>query len=136
MTKMVKILLKIINVLQKGTLMNKRLKYERINNSNDVISIDLYNDYCIIAMSGYNKEEERYTTTLSLKDKEIGTLRVVEENIKFAATYKTINSAILKHVSELLENGTMDKYIESYAFEEECTSRGIEIVEKERYGGE
>jgi hypothetical protein len=30
----------------------------------------------------------------------------------------------------------MDKHIQSYEFEEECTSCGIEIVEKERYGKE
>jgi hypothetical protein len=114
--------------------MNKRLKYERVNNSNDVISIDLCNGYNVIAMSGYNKEEEKYTTTLSLKDNEFTTLRQIEDGIKFTATYKTINSAILKYVSELLENGAMDKYIKSYAFEEECTSSGIEIVEKERLG--
>lgn len=114
--------------------MKKKLKYERVHNSNDVISIDLHNGYHIIAMSGYNKEEEKYTATLSLKNNEIDTLRMIEENIKFTVTYKTINSTILKYVSDLLENGIIDKYIESYAFEEECTSRGIEIVEKERLG--
>lgn len=114
--------------------MNKRLKYERVNNSNDVILIDLCNGYNVIAMSGYNKEEEKYTTTLFIKDNEFTTLRQIEENIKFAATYKTINSAILKHVSDLLADGTMDKHIQSYEFEEECTSHGIEIIEKERLG--
>lgn len=116
--------------------MNKRLKYERVNNSNDVISIDLYNGYYIIAMSGFNKETEKYTTTLFLKDNGIDTLRMVVENIEFAATYKTINSAILKYVSDALDRGTIDKYIESFVFEQECTERGIEIVEKELYGEE
>jgi hypothetical protein len=114
--------------------MKQKLKYERINNSNDSISIDLDNGYSVIAMSGYNKEEEKYTTTLFIKDNEFTTLRQIDDGIKFTATYKTINSAILKHVSDLLTDGTMDKYIESYAFEEECASRGIEIVEKERLG--
>ena len=116
--------------------MKQKLKYERINNSNDSISIDLDNGYSVIAMSGYNKEEEKYITTLFIKDNEFTTLRQIDENIKFAATYKTINSAILKHVSDLLADGTMDKHIQSYEFEEECTSRGIEIIEKEKLGGE
>lgn len=114
--------------------MNKRLKYERINNSNDVISIDLHNGYTVMAISGHVEEE--YTTTLFLKDNEIDTWREIEDGITFVANYKTINSAILKHVSTLMNNGKMDKYIKSYAFEEECSSRGIEIVEKERLGGE
>lgn len=114
--------------------MNKRLKYERINNSNDVIKINLHNGYTVIAISGHVEEE--YTTTLFLKDNEIDTWREVEDGVTFVANFKTINSAILKHVSTLMDNGTMDKYIESYVFEEECTGRGIEIVEKERLGGE
>jgi len=114
--------------------MNKRLKYEKVNNSNDVITINLHNGYTVMAISGHIEEE--YTTTLFIKDNEIDTWREIEDGITFAANYKTINSAILKHVSTLMDSGKMDKYIESYAFEEECTSRGIEIVEKERLGGE
>lgn len=115
--------------------MKQRLKYEKVNNSNDVIKIDLHNGYSVIATSGKTNEEE-YTTTLFIKDNEINTWREIEDGITFVANYKTINSAILKHVSTLMDSGKMDKYIESYAFEEECTSRGIEIVEKERLGGE
>ena len=114
--------------------MNKRLKYERINNSNDVISIDLHNGYTVMAISGHIEEE--YTTTLFLKDNEIDTWREIEDGITFVANYKTINSAILKHVSTLMDNGKMDKYIETLKFELKCTERGIEIVEKERLGGE
>lgn len=112
--------------------MKQRLKYERINNSNEVIAIDLYNGYTIMAISGHVEEE--YTTTLFLKDNEIDTWREIEAGITFVANYKTINSAILKHVSTLIYEGKMNKYIQSYAFEEECTSRGIEIIEKERLG--
>ena len=114
--------------------MKQRLKYERINNSNDVIAINLHNGYTVMAISGHVEEE--YTTTLFLKDNEIDTWREIEDGITFVANYKTINSAILKHVSTLIDGGKMDKHIQSYEFEEECTSRGIEIVEKEKYGGE
>ena len=113
--------------------MKQRLKYEKVNNSNDVIKIDLHNGYSVIATSGKTNEEE-YITTLFLKDKEFTTLRQIEEGIKFTAIYKTINSAILKYVSDLLENGKMDEYIKSYTFEEECISRGIEVIEKEKFG--
>lgn len=114
--------------------MNKRLKYEKVNNSNDVITIDLHNGYTVMAISGHVEEE--YTTTLSLKDNEIDTWREIEDSITFVANYKTINSAILKHVSTLMDSGKMDEYIEILNFELECTERGIEIVEKERLGGE
>lgn len=114
--------------------MKQRLKYERINNSNDVIAIDLHNGYTVMAISGHVEEE--YTTTLFLKDNEIDTWREIEDGITFVANYKTINSAILKHVSTLIDDGKMDKYIETLKFELECTERGIEIIEKERLGRE
>lgn len=114
--------------------MNKRLKYEKVNNSNDVITINLHNSYTVMAISGHVEEE--YTTTLFLKDNEIDTWREIEDGISFVSNYKTINSAILKHVSNLMDNGKMDKYIETLKFELECAERGIKIVEKERLGEE
>ena len=88
--------------------MNKRLKYEKVNNSNDVTKINLHNGYTVIATSGKTNEEE-YATTLFLKDNEIDTWREIEDGITFVANYKTINSAILKYVSDLLESGKMDE---------------------------
>jgi hypothetical protein len=88
-----------------------------------------------MAISGHVVEEYT-TTTLFLKENEIDTWREIEDGITFVANYKTINSAILKHVSTLMDDGKMDKYIETLKFEHECTERGIEIIEKERLGGE
>lgn len=114
--------------------MNKRLKYEKVNNCNDVISIDLHNDYSIIAITGYGNEGEAYTTTLFIKYKDVDTWRMVSQTVFFETTDKTINSAILKYVSNLLENGTIDRYIDSYSFEIECLNRGTEIAESEMRG--
>ena len=41
----------------------QKLKYEKFNNSNDVITIDLHNGYTVIAITGFNIEKV-YTTTL------------------------------------------------------------------------
>ena len=45
----------------------QRLKYEKFNNSNDVITIDLHNGYTVIAITGFNTENKVYTTTLFLR---------------------------------------------------------------------
>lgn len=119
-----------IPVRLEGRKMKQRLKYERVNNSNDVIKIDLHNGYQVIAVSGKGADDE-YTTTLFIKDVEIDTWREIESKITFVATYKTINSAILKHVSQLLDNGTMDKYIDSYHFEIMAIDLGIDLMEME-----
>ena len=116
----------------------QRLKYEKINNSNDVITIDLYNGYTVIAVTGFNIENRVYTTTLFLKENTIDNWKLIEnaENLEFHANQNTINSAILKKVSEFLKEGFFDYYIERYKYELKCFDRGNEIIEKERLGDE
>lgn len=114
----------------------QRLKYEKINNSNEAIMIDLHNGYSVIAVTGFNTENRIYTTTLFLKDNTIDTWKLVEnaENLEFHANQNTINSTILKKVSEFLKEGFFDYYIERYEYELKCFDRGNEIIEKERMG--
>ena len=116
----------------------QRLKYEKFNNSNDVITIDLHNGYTVIAVTGFNAENRAYTTTLFLKENTIDTWKLIEnaENLEFHANQNTINSAILKKVSEFLKEGFFDYYIERYKYELKCFDRGNEIIEKERVGDE
>lgn len=113
--------------------MNK-LTYEKVNNSNDVIMIDLHNGYSVIAISGWNPVKKCYTTTLSLKENTIDTATLIEkaDQLEFYANAKTINSAILKQVGTYLEEGFFDYYIKRYDFEADCVSCGYELVEKQR----
>ena len=112
----------------------QRLKYEKFNNSNEVITINLHNGYSVIAVTGFNIENEVYTTTLFLKGNTIDTWKLIEkaENLEFNANQNTINSAILKKVSEFLKEGFFDYYIERYEYELKCFDIGNEIAEKER----
>ena len=82
----------------------QKLKYEKFNNSNDVITIDLHNGYTVIAVTGFDIENGVYITTLFLKDNTIDTWKIIEnaENLEFHANQNTINSAILKQVSTFL----------------------------------
>ena len=114
----------------------KRLKYEKFNNSNDVISIDLHNGYTVIAITGFNIEIKTYATTLFLKENTIDTWKLIEnaENLEFHANQNTINSAILKKVSEFLKEGFFNYYIQRYEYEMKCFDKGNSIYEKERIG--
>ena len=115
----------------------QRLKYEKFNNSNDVIIIDLHNGYTVIAITGFNAENKVYTTTLFLKDNTVDTWKLVEnaENLEFRANQNTINPAILKKVSEFLDEGFFDYYIQRYEYELKWFDIGNEIFEKERLSG-
>ena len=114
--------------------MDKRLRYEKVNNSNDVILIDLYNGYSVIAVSGESKELESYITSLYLKENSIETLRLIGAADKLIFSKEQIphgiNSAILKTVSDFLENGFLQYYIDQYEFEEDLISKSIEQMEK------
>ena len=116
----------------------QRLKYEKFNNLNDVIMIDLHNGYTVIAITGFNTQNRVYATTLFLKDNTIDTWKLVEnaENLEFHANHNTINSAILKQVSTFLQEGFFDYYIQRYEYEMKCFDKGNSIYEKERLGDE
>ena len=125
--------------MQKG-LIQMKLTYERINNANDVISINLHNGYTVVAISGKNPETEKYNTTLYLKDSSttpencVQDLKLIEkaECLEFATNEKTINSAILKTVSRFLMDGFFDPYMSRFEYELKCFDRGNELMERER----
>ena len=114
----------------------QRLKYEKFNNSNDVIMIDLHNGYTVIAVTGFDAENRVYTTTLFLKENTVDTWKLIEnaENLEFHVNHNTINSTILKQVSTFLEEGFFTYYIQRYEYELKCFDIGNEIAEKERIG--
>ena len=114
----------------------QRLKYEKFNNSNEVITINLHNGYSVIAVTGFDTKNGVYATTLFLKDNTIDTWKLIEnaENLEFHANHNTINSAILKQVSTFLQEGFFDYYIQRYEYEMKCFDKGNSIYEKERLG--
>lgn len=113
-----------------------RLKYEHYNYADTTISIDLHNGYSVFAITGYNPSDNAYYTSLWLKDNSLDTMRLIDDadGIKFYATKNTINSAVLKKVSEYLDEGFFEKYIERYEYEILCSVKGNELIENERYG--
>ena len=112
----------------------QRLKYEKFNNSNDVIMIDLHNGYTVIAVTGFDIENRVYTTTLFLKENTVDTWKIIEnaENLEFHANQNTINSAILKQVSTFLEEGFFDYYIQRYEYEMKYFDIGNDLKESDR----
>lgn len=112
----------------------QRLKYEKFNNTNDVITIDLHNGYTVIAVTGFDVENMAYTTTLFLKENTVDTWKLIEnaEHLEFHANQNTINSAILKQVSTFLQDGFFDYYIQRYEYEMKCFDVGNDLEESER----
>ena len=115
---------------------NNKLAYENYKGCKDILTIDLHNDYTVIAIKSWNPDEKKYYVQLMLKENTVDKWDLIEkaESIEFDVDYKIINRAILKHVATLLSDGFFDCYIERYEYELKCFNIGNEIAEKERLG--
>ena len=113
---------------------NNKLTYENYRGCKDIITIDLHNDYTVIAIKSWNPDEHKYTVELRLKKNSVDKWDLIEkaESLEFNVDYKIINKAILKHVATLLSDSFFDYYIDRYEYELECFDRGNSIIEKER----
>lgn len=113
----------------------KRLKYKRYNNMDNVIVIDLHNYYEVVALIG-NNEIGEYTVQLMLKQGTVDTWDLIgaADNITFPSNVN-IYSAILKTVDTYLREGFFDYYIDRYEYELKCFDIGDEIEERKRLGG-
>lgn len=112
----------------------EKLTYENYMGCKDILTIDLHNDYTVIAIKSWNPDEHKYTIQLMLKENTIDKWDLVEkaESIEFNVDYKNINSAILKQVATFLKEGFFDYYIERYEYELNCFNIGNKFNEKER----
>lgn len=110
----------------------KRLKYEKYNNCDNVIIIDLHNGYSVIAIWG--QVDNTFTTTLHLKEKTTDKWSLIEIPLEFIATRSTINSAILKQVSKYLNEDFFDFYIEREEYEFRCAEIGCNLLDQESKG--
>ena len=116
--------------------MNHRLEYKNYKGCKDILRIDLHNGYSVIVIKSWTREYNNYYVELRLKRYDVERWDLIEEpeSLVFNNDYKTINVAILKHVSSLLADGFFDKYINRYDYELKCFEIGNDIAEKERLG--
>lgn len=115
---------------------NNKLEYRNYIGCKDILTIDLHNDYTVIAIKSWNPDEHKYTVQLMLKENTVDKWDLIEkaESLEFNVDYKIINKAILKHVATLLSDGFFDYYIDRYKYEIKCLNRGNSLYEEERLG--
>lgn len=114
----------------------KRLKYERYKNMNNIISIDLHNAYTAIAIIGRD-ENGNYDVELRIKENTVEKWDLIEkaEHILFNKDIMNVHSSILRIVSTYLNEGFFDYYIDRYKYELKCFDVGNEIEESKRLDG-
>lgn len=113
-----------------------KLTYQKYKGLENIITIDLQNDYTVIAITSKDEETNKYNSTLFLNENSVDDWKLIQnaENIEFDGSVRNINSAILKHVATLLHEGFFDYYIERHEYELKCFDIGNEQMEKERLG--
>ena len=114
--------------------MNHRLEYQNYRECKDIITIDLHNNYTVIAIKSWNPDEHKYEVQLMLKENTVDKWDLIEkaESLEFNANYKTINSVILKQVATFLKECFFDYYIDRYEYELKCFNIGNDLAESER----
>lgn len=113
----------------------KRLKYERYKNIDNIITIDLHNGFTVVAIIGRN-DADNYDVELRIKKNDVEKWDLIEkaEHLFFYENVK-IQSAILKIVDTYLHEGFFDYYIDRYEYELKCFDIGNEIEESKRLDG-
>ena len=109
----------------------ERLTYENYRGCKDILTIDLHNDYTVIAIKSWNPDEHKYIVQLMLKENTVDKWDLIEkaESIEFNVDYKIINKTILKHVATLLSDRFFDYYIDRYEYELKCFDIGNNLHE-------
>lgn len=109
----------------------QKLIYKEYRGCKDILTIDLHNGYTIIAIKIWNKEKQNYTVELQIKENTVEKWMLIDqaESLIFDANYRTINSAILKQVADLMNKGLFDYYIEEYEYELKCFEYGNDFYE-------
>ena len=83
--------------------MDKILRYEKMGTS--LISVDITDDYAVIAIGKWDIAKKKYLVTLELKEKQHGLKDMIideTDNIEIQADMKTINVKMAKFIPQKL----------------------------------
>ena len=111
---------------------NEKLTYVRMNNSDDVVTIDLHNGYSVMAVSGWDRENHRYIVTLYISKNGYDCWKIVEgaEKIEITGSYRTVHPIILKKVATMNDSGFFESHIKRYEFMLACVDSFYKLLEQ------
>lgn len=117
-------------------MFSKRLKYEKWNDCDNVIIIDLHNGYSIIAIwaKKSNANQTDFPVTLHLKENTIDHWDLIVDDWIFTANQKTINAAILKSVADSLADAFFEPFITRNEHYLKCSQLGCDLLDQESKG--
>jgi hypothetical protein len=111
-----------------------KLRFSYSKYCENAIIIDLHNSFVVIATKKPDRRRDNlYHVSLFLREKSVGVITRIESetDIEFETEVTWINSRILKYVSGLMSNGTMNGYLEEYEYMLQCFNKGNEFFEEQ-----
>ena len=116
----------------------EKLYYKKMNNSNNVLIIDLHNGFSIMSVSGFDSETGKCKISLFIGQNGIDTWSLIEkaDGIEIDTHGNSLNMSILKLVSSYLESGFFDYYMKRYQFMVACVDSFYNLLEKAQYDSE
>ena len=105
------------------------MRYE--NFANEVIKVDLHNNFEVIGMAKWDKVNHVYLVSLYMQREDLDSLRLLGkyENITFKSARNAIKFEILKYIEKLNEDHTFEIYQEKINFEDRCFNIGLDTLE-------
>ena len=109
------------------------LRYKVIGNN--VISVDLLNDYQVIGIARWNTDAQNYTANFMIKMVTVDIWEAINhnrtENIAFEADFRSINRKMAAYITALTEEDFFPYYMERYRFMIRCVDLGVAFLEKQ-----
>lgn len=105
-------------------------RYEK--NGTTVISVEITDDYTVFATANWNKVSRKYMVTLELKENTTPLKDMIvdeSDNIELRADMKTINFEMAKLITQKLDDGFFNYYIDRYNHMLKCFDKGNELIE-------
>ena len=105
------------------------LSYKIITNNG--VEVDLGNGYKVTAIASWDKKEEKYYVTLTIRENTTYNWRLIEdaERIPCGSNHKTIKKDMAMYVNGLNNMNYFKKYIEKYEYELRCFEIGNQLLE-------
>lgn len=112
--------------------MEKVLRYEKMGTT--VISVGITDDYTVFATANWNKTTKKYAVVMELKENTTPLKDMIvdeSDNIELRADMKTINFEMAKLITQKLNDGFFNYYIDRYNHMLRCFDKGNELIKFE-----
>lgn len=95
----------------------------------EAVSVDLENGFTVTAIAKWHNEEKVYYAKFYINRNDVGMLDFVAENISFNADMKNLRVTLTQYITDKLDEGFYDFYMNRFNEQMEIFDIGTEIYD-------